>query len=215
MREIVRECRNLKVPILTLYAFSRDNWKRPEDEVRDLMALMIYFLELEREEMMANQMRLKAIGNLDDLPDDAREVLDDIISATSGNQGLILNLALSYGGREDIVGAARSLARDVAEGRLRPEDINVERFSSRLTTAGLDDPDLLIRTSGEYRLSNFLLWQMAYTEIYVTNTLWPDFGVEDLHAALRDYQSRERRFGQTGDQVRAAQAKTQPGARAR
>ena len=175
VREITRACREAGVEALTLYSFSTENWKRPADEVAALMGLLGRYLIDERREILENGVRLNAIGQLDKLPLAVRAALKELIHASRNNTGMVLTLALSYGGRNEIVEAARSLAKKAASGRLRPDAIDEAAFAAELGTAGLPDPDLLIRTSGELRISNFLLWQLAYAEIYVTDVLWPDF----------------------------------------
>jgi undecaprenyl diphosphate synthase len=204
VRDIVRVCREIGIEVLTLYAFSTENWQRPRQEVSALMSLLKGFLRSEVAEMMENGIRLCAIGQIERFPDDVLKVLQDVIDMTRKNQGMILNLALSYGGRDEILTAARKIASDVRAGRLQPEEITEEVFSNFLYTQGLPEPDLLIRTSGEMRISNFLLWQIAYTELYITNTLWPDFRREELTQILQDFQKRERRFGMTGAQIKKA-----------
>jgi len=201
VRAVVRASRELGVPYLTLYAFSTENWQRPRHEVIALMSLLKRFLLSEKEELLTNGIRLQAIGQIDRLPEEVRETLASVMDATASNEDMCLNLAISYGGREEIVSAVRLLARMVQEGALLPDAITAERFSECLYTAGMPDPDLLIRTSGEMRISNFLLWQLAYCELYVTPTLWPDFSREEYTQILREYQSRERRFGKTSEQI--------------
>jgi len=196
----VRLCRELDIPVLTLYAFSQENWGRPRAEVSALMDLLYDNLKSELDEMLGNQISLRAIGQIERLPERVRTCLLDTIERTSSNTAMIFNLALSYGGRAEIVGAARRLAKRCLSGTLDPEDIDEAVFASNLDTAGLPDPDLLIRTSGENRLSNFLLFQTAYSEFYITPTLWPDFGKDELLKALFEYQKRERRFGLTDEQ---------------
>lgn len=203
VRVVTRLARRLGISYLTLFAFSEENWQRPAMEIRVLMALMRSYLRRELEEMQDNQIALKAIGNLDQLPERVRQELDATIAATAKGDRMDLTLALSYGGRNEIVQAVQSLAREVAAGRLNPEDIDAARFSRCLYTADMPDPDLIIRTSGEYRLSNFLLWQSAYTELYVTDTLWPDFREDEFRQALTTYQQRDRRFGLTQEQIEA------------
>ncbi len=200
-RDIVAACRELGVQYLTLYTFSRENWNRPASEVKFLMRLFEEHLKREIPEMMKNNVRFRAIGNISELPDRVREVVKTAEETTGANDGMVLNLALSYSGREEIVGACRAVSRSVKEGRLNIDEISEATFQNYLYTAGTPDPDLLIRTSGESRISNFLLWQLAYTEIYVTDVLWPDFTKELLTKAIRDFQSRERRFGLTREQV--------------
>lgn len=200
-REIVRFCREVGIKVLTLFAFSSENWKRPEKEIQALMDLLKKYLRSESEELLKNDIRLVVIGNINDLPSSVAKVLKEVMDKTKLCEGMILNLALSYGGRDEIIQAIRAIAKEVKHGRLKEEKITEASFSSYLFTRGLPDPDLLIRTSGEKRLSNFLLWQMAYTEIYVTEILWPDFKREDMIRALVDYQNRERRFGRTSEQL--------------
>ena len=202
VREITRACREAGVQALTLYSFSTENWKRPADEVAALMALLARFLVSERREILDNGVRLHAIGQIDRLPLPVRLALNELIAASRKNTGMVLTLALSYGGRAELVDAARALARKVAAGTLRPDDIDEASFAAELSTAGLPDPDLLVRTSGELRLSNFLPWQLAYAEIHVTDTLWPDFRRPQLQEALAAFARRERRFGKTGAQLR-------------
>ncbi len=208
VREITRACREKGVQALTLYSFSTENWKRPPDEVAGLMALLARYLVEERAEILDNGVRLSAIGQVDKLPAPVRLALKELMHASRhnaqpGKPGMVLTLALSYGGRAEIVEAARTLAKQCQTGRLRPDAITEEMFSGALGTAGLPDPDLLIRTSGELRLSNFLLWQLAYAEMYVTETHWPDFRRPQLDEALAVFGTRERRFGKTGAQLKA------------
>ena len=195
VRACTAGCLEAGVGHLTLYAFSKENWQRPPTEVKALMALLDRFLIERTAEIMERNIRLRAIGHLQDLPEKARRRLDEAIARSAGNTALHLTLALSYGSRAEITDAARALAREVRAGRLEPEAINEASVSSHLYTAGQPDPDLLIRTSGEMRISNFLLWQLSYTEIVVTNKLWPDFTKEDVFAAIREYAGRHRRFG--------------------
>ncbi len=206
VRVVTRLARKLGISYLTLFAFSEENWQRPGMEIRVLMALLRRYLHRELSEMRDNQIALKGIGDLSQLPDAVRRDLEKTIAATAEGAKMVLTLALSYGGRSEIVQAVRTLARDVAAGRLAPEDIDAALFSRYLYTADLPDPDLIIRTSGEYRLSNFLLWQSAYTELYVTETLWPDFREDDFLKALETYQHRDRRFGLTQEQIEALNA---------
>ena len=203
VQAVTRLARRLGISHLTLFAFSEENWQRPAMEIRVLMALMRSFLRRELAEMQDNQIALKAIGNLKQLPERVRRELEEAIAATAAGTKMDLTLAVSYGGRSEIVHAVQTLARDVAAGRLKPEDIDAALFARYLCTAGLPDPDLIIRTSGEYRLSNFLLWQSAYTELYVTETLWPDFREDEFLKALETFQQRERRFGLTQEQIEA------------
>jgi len=195
IRKIVEFCSETGIKILTLFAFSTENWDRPKREVYALMNLLSRFLRQEINNFQKNNIKLLAFGQIERLPTKVRIELAKTIDATRGNRGLILNLALSYGGREEIVHACREIARQVSNRRKKAEDINEEFFNNYLYTTGLPDPDLLIRTSGEFRISNFLLWQIAYSEIYVTPVLWPDFNRQELLLALIDYQRRERRFG--------------------
>lgn len=201
VREIVRVCGELGVEALTLFSFSTENWRRPEDEVEALMTLLARYLTDETVELMQNSVRLQGIGELERLPPHVRGLLDQVTAFTAKNQGLRLTLALSYGARAEIVRAVRGLAAQVRDGTLTPEAITEQSVSESLYTAGLPDPDLLIRTSGEMRLSNFLLWQCAYAEIYVTETLWPDFRRPQLEEAIAWFASRERRFGKTSAQL--------------
>jgi len=201
VRAVVTTCRDLGIEFLTLYAFSMENWKRPGREVSALMGLLKKFLRKELDEMLENNIRLRAIGDLDSLPRDAHDTLIETMEKTAHCDAMVLTLALSYSGRNEIIRAVRRLMTDGESKGIHPEQISEETLSNYLSTKGIPDPDLLIRTSGEYRISNFLLWQIAYTEIYVTEKLWPDFGKEDLIKALLNYQSRQRRFGLTGEQL--------------
>ena len=198
VRVIVRTSRNLGIKYLTLYAFSEENWKRPKHEIIALMGILKRFLKSELPEMLENGIRLRAIGSIDKLPDDAKKVLFETIEKTSSNNDMVLTLALSYGGRQEITRAVKEIALKVQSGELDVKDIGDDIISQNLYTSDIPDPDLLIRTSGEYRISNFLLWQIAYTELYITSALWPDFREEEYLAALEDFQNRERRFGATG-----------------
>ena len=195
VRQSVEGCGELGVEFLTLYAFSQENWQRPKIEVNALMRLLHKFLEDTTPELMERNVRLQAIGRIDELPKVCRRQLLGSIEQTAGNSGLTLILALSYGARAEIIDAIKSIASEVAQGRLDPEMIDPELVSQHLYTRCYPDPDLLIRTSGEMRLSNFLLWQLSYAEIYFTRTLWPDFRKEDLLEAVHDYSNRQRRFG--------------------
>ena len=210
VRGILRLARKLEISYLTLFAFSEENWQRPPREIRVLMALLRRFLQRELPEMQDNQIALKAIGNLEQLPEAVQRDLAATTAATAAGSKMTLTLALSYGGRSEIVQAAQALAREVQAGRLQPEQIDVALLARCLYTADLPDPDLLIRTSGEYRLSNFLLWQSAYTELYVTDTLWPDFREDDFLAALEAYRQRQRRFGLTQEQIESQEISEQP-----
>ncbi|QWV94926.1 isoprenyl transferase [Geomonas oryzisoli] len=201
VRVIVEECSRLGIGYLTLFAFSAENWLRPKTEVKALMALLKQYIRSETARMMQNDIRFNVIGNRTDLPEDVNREIEAAIEKTSGNRGMLLTLALSYGSRQEMVAAARRLAVEVAAGRLTPEQIDENAFTGTLFTAGIPDPDLLIRTSGEMRISNFLLWQLAYAELYFTEVNWPDFDKHELARAFRDYQSRERRFGMTSEQL--------------
>lgn len=195
VRACTAACMEAGVPCLTLYAFSRENWQRPAAEVKALMTLLERFLTERIAEIMERNIRLRAIGRLDDLPKKARQQLESAIEKSGGNTALTLTLALSYGARTEIADAAGKIAKEARAGTLDPATVGEETIAARLYTAGMPDPDLLIRTSGEMRVSNFLLWQISYAEIVVTPTLWPDFTKEDLFAAIREYARRERRFG--------------------
>jgi len=201
VRQVVTACRELGIKVLTLYAFSIENWRRPSEEVNALMGLLKEYLQKECKEMVQNNIRLNAIGRIEDLPFDVQMTLRDTMRKTEGCDGMILNLALSYGGRSEIIHAVQGILSDLQKGKVKPEEITIHRFPEYLWTYGIPDPDLLIRTSGEYRISNFLLWQIAYTELYVTETLWPDFDRKELLKAIADYQARERRFGLTSEQL--------------
>jgi len=205
VQAVVEASGELGLEYLTLYAFSTENWQRPVNEVRALMSLLRRYLRTELHKLMENNIRLRAVGDLSRLPAAVRQALEHAVLQTQDNTGLTVVLAISYGGREEIAHAARSVAAAVQAGRIALQDVTEETFAQHLWTSGIPDPDLLIRTSGEFRLSNFLLWQLAYTEIYVTDTLWPDFGREEFLRALADYQSRERRFGRTAEQPPAAE----------
>lgn len=198
---VVEEANNLGIGYLTLFAFSSENWSRPKTEVQALMTLLKKYVRAELRRMLKNNIRFNIIGNRADLPTEVNQILDDALQQTAANTGMVLTLALSYGGRQEIVRAAVQIAQQVAAGSLTPEQVTEKLFASRLDTNGLPDPDLLIRTSGEMRISNFLLWQLAYTELYFTDINWPDLTVNALHGALADYQARERRFGKTSAQL--------------
>ena len=195
VRSTVETCARLGIQVLTLYAFSMENWKRPRAEIETLWRLLRFYLRKELPELQKNDIRLVAIGRLDALPDQVRGELDSAVEATSGNQGLRVNLAINYSGRSEIADAARAIATEVQAGRLRIDDIDETTVSDALYTAGMADPDLLIRTAGEMRVSNYLLWQISYAELWVTPKCWPEFDEATLHEALRDYAKRERRFG--------------------
>ncbi len=195
VRTIVRTARKLNIAALTLYAFSTENWQRPQPEISGLMLLLRRFLSSERQTLVDNEIRLNTIGQIDRLPQAVRENLEAVMDATANNKRMILNLALSYGARAEIVEMVKQIAAKARAGALDPAAITTETVADHLYTRGMPDVDLLIRTSGEMRISNFLLWQIAYSEIFFTPTLWPDFGEEEFVAILHDYQHRERRFG--------------------
>ncbi|RMF59313.1 MAG: isoprenyl transferase [Calditrichaeota bacterium] len=201
VKAVVQAAGEVGIDVLTLYTFSKENWRRPVSEVSTLMKLLVSALRKEIDELMENNVRLSVIGDLYDLPDFARDEMLEGIQRTRHNTGLTLNLALSYGGRTEIVHAMKDIARRVAEGELFWEDIDEEIISQSLYTRNLPDPDLLIRTSGEQRISNFLLWQIAYAELYITRTLWPDFRKREFYEALISYMRRERRFGMVSEQL--------------
>ena len=198
VRKIVRASREIGIPWLTLYAFSEENWKRSKAEIHALMNLLNRFLKSELKEMQDNGIRLQTIGRTEKLPEDTKKTLLATIEKTAPCKDMVLTLALSYGGRQEISDAIRKIAQKIENRGITASEISEQLISGFLYTAGMPDPDLLIRTSGEYRISNFLLWQIAYTEIHVTPTLWPDFGKDEFLAAIRDFQERERRFGATG-----------------
>jgi undecaprenyl diphosphate synthase len=201
LRKIVEHCGRLGVAELTVFAFSSENWNRPKKEVNRLMELFMRALDKETRELHESGVRVRFIGNLDAFAPELREKVHQAEQLTRTNDRLILNVAASYGGRWDIVNAARELASDVASGKLRPAEIDEAAFASRLALAGSRDPDLFIRTGGEMRISNFLLWQSAYSELFFSPVLWPDFGPEALDEAIATYRSRERRFGLTAEQL--------------
>ncbi len=195
VREVLNECRVLGTEVLTLYSFSMENWKRPTDEVESLMYMYGLYLEGERDTLVRDNLRFRQIGRRDGLPREVLDAADRLTEATSGNTGPTLCIAVNYGSRAEITDAMRSIARRVRAGELTPDSIDEAAIDAELYTAGLPDPDLLIRTAGEMRVSNYLLWQISYAELHVTPTLWPDFGIPHLHAAIRDYAGRRRRFG--------------------
>ena len=195
VREIVRACGQLGVEVLTLYSFSTENWARPVDEVSALMGLLEHYLRTEEGELMDQQVRLSAIGQVDRLPPIVRALLRDVTRATARNTGLQLVIAVSYGSRAELTDAVRAIAREARDGAVDPDAIDEATISRHLYTAELPDPDLLVRTSGEMRLSNFLLWQVAYSELYVTDVLWPDFRKPHLEVAFEEYRQRQRRYG--------------------
>jgi undecaprenyl diphosphate synthase len=202
VRQTVEAAGELGVRYLTLYAFSKENWCRPKQEIDALMSLMVSTIDSETETLMKNNVRLVVIGDIFSLPENVQKKLSKIISITAKNTGLNLVIALSYSSKWEIANAAKKIAQDVQTNLLAVEDINEKTVCRYLTTQQIPDPELLIRTGGEFRISNFLLWQIAYTELYFTNTLWPDFRKEDLYEAIIDYQKRERRFGKTSEQVK-------------
>lgn len=202
VRDTTEAAAELGIKYLTLYAFSTENWNRPQEEVDALMELLIHTIHQEKETLNKNKIRLQAIGDLDSLPMKCREELMAAIRDTAGNDRMTLLLALSYSSRWEITRAMRLLARKVKDGSLDPEALDEQAIAGQLTTVGIPDPELLIRTSGERRISNFLLWQIAYAELYFTDKLWPEFGKEDFYAAIADYQSRERRFGLVSEQLK-------------
>ena len=202
VRESVEGCRELGVKFLTLYAFSTENWNRPQEEVNALMQLLVQSILNEEKTLKENDIRLNVIGDITKLPDDCKKTLFEVIESTKNNKSMTLSLALSYSGRWDITSALQQIALKIEEGKLTAKDINESTIQQHLSTAAMPDPELMIRTSGEFRISNFLLWQIAYSEIYITDILWPDFRKINLHEALINYQTRERRFGKTGDQIK-------------
>lgn len=201
VRNTAEACAELGIDYLTLYAFSTENWNRPQHEVNALMELLVKTISAEMKTLMDNDIRLRAIGDLASLPASCHNELQSAIKTTEKNSGLNLVLALSYSSRWEITEAVKSIAAKAKEGKIDPATVTEQTISHHLTTAGMPDPELLIRTSGEMRISNFLLWQIAYTELYITSVLWPDFSKDDLYKAILDYQKRERRFGMTSEQV--------------
>lgn len=207
VRKVVKLSAELGIKYLTLYTFSTENWKRPKDEVSTLMRLIVKSLQNETDELNANNVRLRMIGDYSHLPDVVQRELNLAVEKTKGNTGLNLNLALSYSGRWEILEAVKQIAQEYADGKVSLEDIDEKYFSEHLQTKEFPDPDLLIRSGGEMRVSNYLLWQIAYSEIYVTKTLWPDFKYKNLLLAIEDYQKRERRFGLISEQVKKRNAR--------
>lgn len=201
VREVIEAAAELKIRFLTLYAFSTENWGRPDEEVSALMGIMVQSLSNETDTLLKNNIRLSAIGDMDRLANDVRDRLFETIKLTSASTGLNLIIAMSYSSRWEITMAAKKMAIDSKNGILDPDSVNEDDFEKYLATNGIPDPELMIRTSGEMRISNFLLWQVAYTEFYFTETLWPDFGKDDFYIAIIDFQKRERRFGKTSEQV--------------
>lgn len=202
VRNIVEGCAELGIEYLTLYAFSTENWDRPEYEVVGLMELLVSTIRNEVENLHKNNIKLHVIGDMNMLPDYARKELNEALDFTKDNTGLNLVMALSYSGRWELLNAVKNIAYEVKKGKLNLEEIDQDVLQQHLTTSGLPDPELMIRTSGEYRISNFLLYQLAYAELYFTHVRWPDFRKENLYEAIIDYQGRERRFGKTGEQVK-------------
>jgi undecaprenyl diphosphate synthase len=205
VRDIVEACGQLGIGYLTLYAFSTENWKRPKEEVSLLMRLLLKALKDETDRLHNNNVRLQAIGDITALPNEVQQELRDDIQKTRENTGLTLTLALSYSGRWDLTEAIRKIVRDAASGKCTDADVTEGFIANYLSTAGVPDPDLMIRTSGEFRISNFLLWELAYSEIYITEKYWPGFRREELYAAIRDYQKRERRFGMVSEQLKGTE----------
>ena len=201
LRNIIEASAELRISYLTIYAFSTENWERPDDEVSALMGIMVQSLNKETGTLLENNICLKVIGDINRLSADVKKRLFETINLTSGNTGLNLIVALSYSSRWEITEAVKKLTSEVKYGNLNPESIDEDLFEKYLSTYGIPDPELMIRTSGELRISNFLLWQLAYTELCFTDILWPDFGKEDFYRAIIDYQKRERRFGKTSEQV--------------
>ncbi len=203
VRSVVEQSARSGIDYLTLFAFSRENWQRPGDEVTALMELLDIFLKKELATLRKNNVRLKTIGHSDDLPQAVLKTLESVEMETRNNDGLTLVLALSYSGKQDIVDAVRKICEKISSGELAPEDVSEIIVEEHLATKGIPEPDLLIRTSGEMRVSNFLLWQTAYTEFYVTDKFWPDFSADDLKEAIDEFRKRERRYGLTSDQMKA------------
>jgi undecaprenyl diphosphate synthase len=201
VREIVEVCAEIGVKYLTLYTFSTENWKRPKDEVSTLMRLLLKSLKDRLDELNKNNIKLTCIGNIESLPDVVQKQLFKDIERTKNNKRMTLNLALSYSGRWELLEAVKSISKEIAEGKISSESITEKTISDRLTTKNMPDPDLIIRTSGEFRVSNFLLWQIAYSEFVILDVFWPDFSREHLYSAIRQYQKRERRFGKVSEQI--------------
>ena len=201
VRDMVQACSALGVKYLTLYTFSTENWKRPKDEVTTLMRLIVKSLKNETEELNANNVKLTTIGNTSSLPSVVQQELMQAVLKTSTNTGLVLNLALSYSSRWELINAVKNISKQVKENKISIEDINEEVIASNLETRNIPDPDLLIRSGGEFRVSNFLLWQLAYAELFISEVLWPDFKAKNLLDAIINYQNRERRFGQVSEQI--------------
>ena len=214
VRDIVTSSRELGIKVLTMYAFSAENWKRPKFEIRALMMFLEEYLQKELKTLMEKDIRFMTIGQTDKLPGSVQKWLSKVIKETEHNNSMILNIALSYGGRTEIVDGLRAVTKDVLNGKVLPEEIDIDMFSNYLYTKGLPEPDLMIRTSGETRISNFLLWQIAYSELYFTKTLWPDFRRQNLYTAILDYQQRERRFGMVKEQLPKATSRATAATRA-
>lgn len=202
VRDIVKACSQLGVHYLTLYTFSTENWRRPKDEVSMLMRLLLKSLRDEADELNQNDIKITMIGDLESLPKEVQKELRDACEKTKDNKKMVLNLALSYSGRLEILTAIKNIANSVAHRKITPEDIDESVFSNHLMTKDMPDPDLVMRTSGEFRVSNFLLWQIAYSEFYISEVLWPDFRRNDLYDAIRSFQKRERRFGKVSEQIK-------------
>jgi undecaprenyl diphosphate synthase len=207
VRQVVETCVGLGVKILTLYTFSTENWNRPKDEVSTLMRLIVRSLQNETDELNSNNIRLTTIGDTTSLPNIVQDELKAALDKTSHNSRMILNLALSYSGRWELVEAVKDISKQVIAGKIKPEEITEETISENLSTKGLLDPDLLIRSGGEFRISNFLLWQIAYSEIFISDVLWPDFRCKHLVEAIKNFQKRERRFGLVSEQLSSKQTK--------
>ncbi len=201
VKDIVKACAQVGVKYLTLYTFSTENWKRPKDEVSTLMRLLLRSLKREAKELHENDIRMQTIGDIKSLPEAVQNELCETIKKTAGNKKMTLNLALSYSGRWELIKAVKEIAALASEGKISENEINEANFSKFLTTKDIPDPDLLIRTSGEFRVSNFLLWQIAYTEFFITDVYWPDFDRKHLYEAIKDFQHRERRFGKVSEQI--------------
>lgn len=201
VKEVIREADRLGIKVLSLYCFSTENWKRPLEEVETLMSLLKAFLIKERDELHAKGVKVKVIGEVEKIPLKTRQIVEDTIELTKNNLGMVLNFCISYGSRHEITDAVKAIAEDISKGALLPENITEELISSKLYTAGLPDPDLLIRTSGEFRISNFFLWQLAYSEIIILDKYWPEFDAKDLRDACLSFSKRDRRFGSVSSQA--------------